>query len=367
MSTSESNKNINTNDIINSFFSNNSITLLLSFLAIYFIVFIIIKLFYDTSGNQNELPQIRNKILDLMIFGTLLFYLLNTYFNLSESDREKYLNHIYYNFKEFVEDKTSIFSVISFILGFYLCIYFLQIDMSYENQSSSIRFIDSTMWIVFIILLISDFFMIFFNISLIDLLDDVFRNREIDFIDSSGNDDSSGNYDSSGNDDSSGNKQYEPENEVFNVSNNLYTYEDAPEVCSLYGAKVATYEQVEEAYNKGGEWCNYGWSEGQLALFPTQKSTWSKLQGSEQTKNNCGRPGINGGYMENKNILFGVNCFGKKPAASKNDLAYMDANKEIVIPKSAQDSEVNAKIQMWQNNPDIFLKMNPFNRDQWNE
>jgi hypothetical protein len=355
MSTSESKKNINTNDIVNSFFSYNSLTLLLSFLAIYFIVFIIIKIFYDTSANQNELPQIRNKILDLMIFGTLLFYLLNSYFNLSEPDREEYLNDLYYNFKDFVEDKTSIFSVISFILGFYLCIYFLQIDMSYENQSSSIRFIDSTMWIVFIILLISDFFMIFFNISLFDLLDDVFRKREIDIIDISDNDDSSGN------------KHYEPENEVFNVSNNLYTYQDAPEVCSLYGAKLATYEQIEEAYNKGGEWCNYGWSEGQLALFPTQKSTWSKLQGSEQTKNNCGRPGINGGYMENKNILFGVNCFGKKQAASKNDLAYMEANKEIVIPKSAQDSEVNAKIQMWKNNPDIFLKMNPFNRDQWNE
>jgi hypothetical protein len=45
----------------------------------------------------------------------------------------------------------------------------------------------------------------------------------------------------------------------------------------------------------------------------------------------------------------------------------MKANKEIVIPKNAQDSEVNVKIQMWKNNPDIFLKMNPFNRDQWNE
>lgn len=361
MSDSESNKNMNMNDIVNSFFSYKSLTLLWSFLAIYFIVFIIIKLFYDTSVNQNELPQIRNKILDLMIFGTLLFYLLSSYFNLSESDKEHYLSDVYYSFKDFVENSTSIFTVISFILGFYLCIYFLQIDMTYEKQASSVRFIDSTMWIVFIILLISDFFMIFFKISLIDLLDDVFRKRDTDISDTSGNRDTSGNHDTSGN------RHYDYENEVFNVSNNLYTYQDAPEVCSLYGAKLASYEQIEQAYNKGGEWCNYGWSEGQLALFPTQKSTWSKLQGSEQTKNNCGRPGINGGYMENKNILFGVNCFGKKPAASKNDLAYMKANKEVVIPKSAQDSEVNAKVQMWKNTPDIFLKMNPFNRDQWNE
>jgi hypothetical protein len=342
------------NDITNSFFSMDSFGLLLSFLAIYFVVFIIIKLFYDTSANQNELPQIQNKILDIMIFGSLLFYVFSSYLNLSDSDKEKYLSDQYYKFKSFVENQASIFTVLSFILGFYLCVYFLQIDMSFDKQASSIRFIDTSMWIIFILLLISDFFSIFFKVSIIDLIDDVFEQKKEIKYDSSGNDDSSGNI-------------YQQEDEVFNVSNNLYTYEDAPEVCSLYGAKLATYEQIEEAYNKGGEWCNYGWSEGQMALFPTQKSTWTKLQGSEQTKNNCGRPGINGGYMENKGILFGVNCFGKKPAASKNDLAYMEANKEIVIPKTAQDSEVNYKVQMWKNNPDIFLKMNPFNRHHWNE
>lgn len=354
MSDSEK-KYINTNDIVNSFFSYNSFGLLIIFLAIYFVVFIIIKLFYDTSSNENDLFQVRNKILDLMIFGTLLFYVFSSYLNLTDSDKEDYLSDSYYKIKHFIEDQTSIFTVISFILGFYLCIYFLQIDMSYEKQASSIRFIDTSMWIVFIILFISDFFTLFFNVSIIDLLDDVFQPKNIAVKDSSGNQDTSGNL------------KIEPENEVFNVSNNLYTYEDAPEVCSLYGAKLATYEQIEEAYNNGGEWCNYGWSDGQMALFPTQKSTWMKLQGSEQTKQNCGRPGINGGYMENKNILFGVNCYGKKPAASKNDLAYMDANKEIVIPKSAEDAEVNYKIEMWKNNPDIFLKMNSFNRSQWNE
>jgi hypothetical protein len=27
----------------------------------------------------------------------------------------------------------------------------------------------------------------------------------------------------------------------------------------------------------------------------------------------CGFPGINGGYFQNKNLLLGVNCYGKKP------------------------------------------------------
>ena len=27
-----------------------------------------------------------------------------------------------------------------------------------------------------------------------------------------------------------------------------------------------------EAYKKGAEWCNYGWTQGQLATYPTQKN-----------------------------------------------------------------------------------------------
>ena len=337
-------ENINMNDIINSFFSIKSIGLILSFLATYFIIYLIIKLFFDTSANRNEIPQIRAKLLDLMIYGIIIFYLLSSYFSLSEEEKKTYINDNYYQIKSFVNDKASIFSVISFILGFYLCVYFLQIDMEYDKKPSSISFIDGTMWVFFIILLISDFFLIFFKISIIDLFDDMFKTTQEE--------------------DSSGNTQ---QDEVFNISNNLYTYEDAPAVCSIYGAKVATYDQVEAAYNKGGEWCNYGWSDGQMALFPTQKGTWSKLQGSEETKNNCGRPGVNGGYMENPNILFGVNCYGKKPAATSKDLAFMNANKEIVIPKSHEDVKVNLKTEIWKNNPNLFLNVNSFNRNEWND
>ena len=30
-------------------------------------------------------------------------------------------------------------------------------------------------------------------------------------------------------------------------------------------------------------------------------------------KDVCGLPGINGGYIDNPNIRFGVNCYGYKP------------------------------------------------------
>ena len=76
---------------------------------------------------------------------------------------------------------------------------------------------------------------------------------------------------------------------------------------------MATYDQIEASYKNGGEWCNYGWSEGQMAYFPTQKDTWNSLQENPDTKNVCGRPGINGGYIDNPYIHFGANCYGIKP------------------------------------------------------
>ena len=104
------------------------------------------------------------------------------------------------------------------------------------------------------------------------------------------------------------------QSEVFFVSGNDYTYDDAPSVCAAYGADLATYDQVNTAYEAGGEWCGYGWTQGGMALFPTQESTWNALQQeSDQIKRtSCGRPGVNGGYFNPSN-KFGVNCYGVKP------------------------------------------------------
>merc|ERR1711904_243505 len=83
--------------------------------------------------------------------------------------------------------------------------------------------------------------------------------------------------------------------QVFNIPGNNYTYDDAKALCKAYGGKLATYSQIEDAYKSGAEWCNYGWSDNQMAFYPTQKSTWKKLQKIKGHKHDCGRPGVNGG------------------------------------------------------------------------
>ena len=72
-------------------------------------------------------------------------------------------------------------------------------------------------------------------------------------------------------------KVLEPK-EVFYVSGNEYTYDEAAAVCAAYDADLASYDQVNDAYSKGAEWCGYGWTQGGMALYPTQQSTRETLQ-----------------------------------------------------------------------------------------
>lgn len=161
------------------------------------------------------------------------------------------------------------------------------------------------------------------------------------------------------------NKHHDDHNkkgEVFHVPNNVYNYEQAKAICKAYDSKLATYDEIEDAYNKGANWCSYGWSEGQLALFPTQKSTYKKLQDMKGHENDCGRPGINGGFINNKLVKFGANCFGPKPLMNENDQIYMDNLKYKPVTKESTYVDKNA--EKYKDQLDEIV-VAPFNKDKW--
>ena len=151
--------------------------------------------------------------------------------------------------------------------------------------------------------------------------------------------------------------------EVFNVSKNSFNYYDAEPLCKALGAELATYDQVKNAWEKGADWCNYGWVKGQTAVFPTQKDTWNKLQaGPEDQRTSCGIPGLNGGYFDNPEMRFGVNCFGSKPEQSQHDAT--DA--ATGIPMSPEALEVNRKVAEFKTEA-ASLGIMPFNHGKWSE
>jgi hypothetical protein len=151
--------------------------------------------------------------------------------------------------------------------------------------------------------------------------------------------------------------------QVFNVSRNIYTYGDASAVCSAMNAELATFEQVRDAQEKGADWCNYGWVKGQMAVFPTSKDTYEKLQkGPAEYRNACGKPGVNGGFFDNPDLRFGVNCFGPKPSQN----ATSELNDGVDLPPTAEMIEYDKKVQRFREQLTTTTVL-PFRRGQWEE
>jgi hypothetical protein len=160
----------------------------------------------------------------------------------------------------------------------------------------------------------------------------------------------------------SSSKKSSPKNleisEVFYVGGNDYTYDEASAVCAAYGSQLASYDQIATAFAAGAEWCAYGWTQGGMALFPTQEATWSDLQKDAVAKTSCGRPGINGGYFD-PSTKFGVNCYGVKPKDS-------GVNK---YPLPIPGTDTGAFNQMVNKFKSMLnhMPVNPFNRVGWSE
>ena len=158
------------------------------------------------------------------------------------------------------------------------------------------------------------------------------------------------------------NKSLPGKKEVFNVAQNKYTYTDAEPLCKAFGAELATYDQVKGAWQQGADWCNYGWVKGQAAVYPTQQSTYDKLQaGPEGQRGACGVPGVNGGFFDNPEMKFGVNCYGPKPGENEADVRHtMAANGNQTHDGLEYDKKVQDYKAHMSETP-----VNPFNTATW--
>jgi hypothetical protein len=152
------------------------------------------------------------------------------------------------------------------------------------------------------------------------------------------------------------------EKQVYHIPGNKYTFDNARAICKAYGNRLANYKEIENAYQNGADWCSYGWSEDQMALFPTQMERWQRLQKIEGHENDCGRPGINGGYIANPNVRFGVNCYGYRPKITSQEAEMM---KNIpLFPKTQKELDFQKRIEYWKNKI-ANIVVSPFNSNNW--
>ena len=359
-------------------FNKSNIILLIWFLAIYLLLYVVLGIFFKTN-NINDTQLLVSRIFDLVILLIILILWVSYYNTLPKEKQENVIYSTVTLIENTLNETTSIYSLILFIFAFYILIYSIGIPMTYGTKPLSIIIIETIVWILLTIIVINNFLKYLLNINITNII-----NEHIQYLYNpinenapsviSGNTIINGNTVINGNAVINGNiKLVNPpptiqHKEVFNISNNLYTYDDAQAICKSYGAKLATYDEIEDAYDNGGEWCNYGWSDNQMIYFPTQKTTWDKLQnGNPKNKNNCGRPGINGGYIANPYVKFGVNCFGIKPKPTDADMFRMRIQQNTIQPKTINDIMLDRKVAFWKEHSNKLLNINSFNINKWNE
>ena len=241
--------------------------------------------------------------------------------------------------------------IVYYILFSYLGISAGNIIDSTSLNSNGITFIEIVMWGIFAFLVVINGVQYFFGLDIKASIKNLFTaTPEVDVeITTSG-------------------KPPVPEimseDQVFHISDNIYGYEDAKAICTAYDARLATYQEVENAYKKGAEWCGFGWSADQMALYPTQYDTWKKMQKIKGHKHDCGRPGVNGGFVAYKKAPFGVNCYGHKPKITPEEREIMD--KQQIYPLTPEEKRLERKVKKFRKHlPEMLVS--PFNYDKWSQ
>jgi hypothetical protein len=368
-SSNERLSDLSPSEILEKILTRSNLMILVWFLVVYFIVYFMVKILTPSSDSSSDSDRMRGgrrhyaggdvsntvvEMFDLASLGIFLIYLVYTTATKTDEERRRWGADTYAWWKDTVNHPFSIFSIGLFIFLLYAIVYVVGIPMSSDDKPATVMIIENGAWILMIMTIIVAFFKYILGISITDMIDK-WLNGLPESEEPSQKPAQNGNNIA--------------KNEVFNVKNNIYTYDDAQSVCKSMGARLATYDEVENTYEEGGEWCNYGWSEGQMALFPTQKTTFEELQKTKDRKNACGRPGINGGYIGDTKVRFGVNCYGKKPKAKDKDIAALAANagSMSVLPKSAEDIIMEKKVQFWKDNADKLIEVNSYNNKKWSE
>lgn len=223
------------------------------------------------------------------------------------------------------------------------------------SAGKSVVFLEVVLWGVFVLLVLMNGMTYIFNTDITASIKNLFSAQpEIDIV----VDQEDG--------DMSGGDAPVPEiklsKQVFHIPDNKYNYENAKAICNAYGGRLATVKEMQEAYAKGADWCGFGWSDGQMALYPTQYDKWANLQKIKGHEHDCGRPGINGGYISNPNVNFGINCYGYKPKITQQEADAMKMAPQY--PKTMREIEFDKRVDYWKDKlPEI--EVSPFNHNNW--
>ena len=254
--------------------------------------------------------------------------------------------------------------VLVIFLVILILFYFIFSTFTSSNTNSAQGFgiLFLVIWCIFIVLLFGNALKYLFDFNVKAIMKDLLK--PLPKLDLNISSDSKINTNNNDDCESDNDKEDKKGKEVYNIPRNIYTYENAKAICKAFDSRLASISELQEAYKNGAEWCNYGWSKDQMALFPTQMKSWKKLRKVKGHENDCGRPGVNGGYIGNPKAKFGVNCFGKKPKITNVEKELMKVGN--TIPKTIKEKNFNKKVKYYKSRLPSML-ISPYNDKKWSK
>lgn len=363
-------------DLVKAVFNVTTMTILFWVLTAYIIFKLGSAIFSPKPLNAVSSGQLSySRTIDVTLSIVFMIALFGSYYNLPNNEQNNITGYTLEWMYQFFNDPWSLLLLIWFTIVFFFLVFILRVPTAPDVKPVLVSFVETNVWFLYALFGIIFFFKYVLNIQIVNIL---LNNSFVRYLENlppvSSGPSAWSNWNittpspspspaSSPSPSLASSPSFAPtpspspaqNKQVFNISQNKYTFKQAQDVCTAFDASLATYDQIEGAYNAGAEWCNYGWSAGQMAYFPTQKSTYNRLAQNPNTKNACGRPGINGGFMGNPNIRFGVNCYGVKPTEPANwtppVIGTVAAPEPYKIPEDPQMDKLrkNAKLAGFNN------------------
>jgi hypothetical protein len=260
---------------------------------------------------------------------------------------EKKLQNKYVGFKPLL-----LLGIIALIFIYYNI--FSSLGNNENGTSSPLKsFVETVLWLLFIVLLLLNGVSYIFGIDLLKTFDATFGEQD---------ERRGGQLLAEDDGDFDDKIKIMLNEQVFNLSDKKYNYQDAQAVCQAYDARLATFDEMKTAYDKGADWCTASWSDEQMALFPTQREKWEKLQKTPGHEKECGVPGVNGGYDKDENAQYGVNCYGPRPSIDPSEADRM--RETPFYKKNKNELEFDSRVNYWRGKLNE-ITMAPFNHDNW--
>ena len=159
---------------LDSVFSKSNLIFLVWFLAIYFIIFFILKLFLKENSGS-----FIGYTFDLIMLVLLIIILLAWYYSTNANDRDEMATSSLNGIKDFLNEKWSVFVAFIFIVILYIFGYLLGLPMD-SSKPISFSILEAVAWGLLIITLFVQFFKYIFVFSLLDEISKLCNKKDED-------------------------------------------------------------------------------------------------------------------------------------------------------------------------------------------